>query len=136
MDVHLDDRQPGEVPWGALAMATLTALPLGAWLVARGWLDFGTCGLKELAGLPCMMCGATRATLELLRGDLLGALAFQPMTIVTYVFIVLWGLGSLAALASDRAVRWTFSERDLDVIKVAVVVLPLANWAYLIGAGI
>lgn len=47
------------------------------------------CPLKRFAGIPCPSCGATRACLALLRGDLRSALAIQP-----------YALAALAALAA------------------------------------
>lgn len=40
------------------------------------------CPLKVLTGLDCPMCGATRATHQLLRGDIVAALDFNALYVV------------------------------------------------------
>jgi hypothetical protein len=58
------------------------------------------------------------------------------MTIVAYVGIVLWGMVSFIGFCADRRIHIQPSERDVFAIKVALVVLPIVNWIYLISAGI
>lgn len=43
---------------------------------------FPPCPLKLLTGFNCLSCGATRATLALVRGDLVTAVYYHPLYIV------------------------------------------------------
>ena len=129
-------REPGDVPVGALLMAPLFLLPLGAWLVESGWIAFGECGMKMIAGIPCFTCGATRATIALLHGDLLGAIAFQPLIIGLYALLIGWGLVSFGACLFDRKLSLSLTSTENTIGKIALIVGPFVNWAYLIAAGI
>ena len=129
-------RSAGEVPWGALVMLPLFALPLGGWLVEQGHLNFGTCAMKAGLGIPCLSCGATRATLHLLHGELPQAIAMQPLMVLVYALIAIWGLISLWLFARNRHVSIVMNRREDHIFKASLIIVPLLNWAYLIAAGI
>lgn len=117
-------------------MLPLFALPLGAWAVQKGWIVFGTCGLKALLGIPCFTCGATRATIHLLHGHVGAAFTMQPLIILAYAILGIWGLVSLTSFALDRRVRITLNSRQHLALKTSLLILPFANWFYLIAAGV
>ncbi|GAB4179919.1 MAG: hypothetical protein Fur0032_20730 [Terrimicrobiaceae bacterium] len=74
-----------------LAFAVLwIGKPLG------GIFSGGTCGFHAMTGLPCGLCGATRATRAMLSGDWaraweLNALAFPVLGVVAFAALVLAG---------------------------------------------
>lgn len=136
MNLQIRQRRPGEVPAGALLMAALCLLPLGAWLVEHGWIEFGECGLKMLVGLPCFTCGATRATVALTDGDIAAALGFQPLIVVIYAMLTIWGLVSLTTFLLDRRAVVSFSDTEKTWLKAGILAAPFVNWAYLIAAGV
>lgn len=136
MKIRTTPRPLGEPPIGALAMVPLFFLPLGAWLIESGNLTLSQCGLKTLAGIPCVSCGSTRATIHLLHGDFATALYYQPMTMLIYAMLLTWGTLSLGALVKRRSLHLDLSRREDLAIKLTLVAIPLANWAYLIGNGI
>ena len=136
MRAEVEDRQPGHVPLGAFLMVPLFFMPLGGWLLEQGHVDFGVCAMKAVFSLPCMTCGATRATMRLLHGDLLGALYYQPLMMAIYAGLAIWGAISLATFARGRRVRLHFGNTESLVLKVVFVLFPLATWAYLIAMGI
>lgn len=131
-----NSRNADSLPWGLWVFPAFALVGAGAWLVSRGWVDFGTCGLKQLLGIPCLSCGATRATLLLLGGDPFAALTMQPLVIVGYGLVAIWGIVSLGTVVTGRRLEISLTRRESTFLKVAVVVLPLANWCYLIAAGI
>ncbi|MFP4598400.1 MAG: DUF2752 domain-containing protein, partial [Persicimonas sp.] len=134
--ITTEKRQPGHIPLGALAMLPLFAMPLGGWLVEQGHTDFGTCAMKSLLSLPCLTCGATRATLRLLHGDVLGALALQPMIIAVYFLVALWGVVSFGLFVRDKRARIKLSGVEDKIFKGSLILVPLVNWAYLVFAGV
>lgn len=136
MKIHVTKRERGDVPVGALVMLPLFALPLGAWAIEQGHVTFSTCGMKRLAGIPCLSCGSTRATLHLFEGEIGAAFAMQPMMMSLYVLLLVWGLVSLVSFARDRRVSLDLTRREDIAFKAALVLLPALNWAYLIYAGI
>jgi len=136
VQIHVDRRVPGTTPVGLVLMLPLFALPLGAWAIQKGWIVFGTCGLKMLVGVPCLTCGATRATIHLLHGNLGAALAMQPLVIVAYIGLSFWGIVSLGSFLAGKQVRVKLTSRQNTAVKAALLVLPFANWVYLIGVGV
>lgn len=117
-------------------MVPLFGLPLGAWLVETGRFEFTRCGFKQMFELPCLSCGSTRATVHLLHGDLFTAISFQPLTLMVYAMLVVWGCLSLWGFLSRRSINFRLSKAEDVAFKVSLVVAPLMNWAYLIAAGI
>lgn len=87
----------GAVRRGALLVAGASLLAL---LVS---LDVPLCPTAALFGLPCPGCGLTRGALRLARGDLGGALAFHPLSLVLVPLAL--GLVSKAALTYVRGTR-------------------------------
>ena len=87
-------RNTDSLPWGLWVFPAFALVWAGSWLVSRGLVDFGTCGLKQLLGIPCLSCGATRATLLLLGGAPFAALTMQPLVILGYGLLATWGIVS------------------------------------------
>jgi len=136
MKIAIQTRQPGQVPWGALWMLPLFAMPMGGWLVEQGWANFGQCAMKTTFSIPCLTCGSTRATLLLLHGDFGAAVAMQPLTIFLYALLAAVGLASLGLFIANRHPHIIYTRREIFAFKCALVILPALTWAYLIWAGI
>lgn len=136
MRLYTTPRPVAQLPIGAFAMTPLFALPLGAWLVETKTLELSECGFKKMADLPCISCGSTRATVNLLHGNFLEAIAFQPMTMLVYLFLIGWGCASLWALANRKALHLDLSKREDFALKATLVAMPIVNWGYLVAAGI
>lgn len=136
MRVVLTPRAPGELPIGAFAMLPLFALPLGAYLVESNALTLPVCGLKQAVGLPCLSCGATRATLNLLHGNLFTAISYQPMVMLIYVVLIVWGIISTWALVKQQSVSFELSKLQRWLIGSLFLIIPVVNWFYLVKAGI
>ncbi len=72
--------------------ATTAAIVAGATLFAVDPNETGhypTCPFLATTGLYCPGCGALRATHDLLHGDLTGALARNPLTVLAVPYLVL-----------------------------------------------
>ena len=136
MRIYTTPRPVAQLPIGAFAMTPLFALPLGAWLVESKTLVLSQCGFKTMFDLPCISCGSTRATVHLLHGNLLEAIAFQPMTMLIYVFLLSWGAASLWALVKRKSLHLDLSKREDFILKASLVALPIVNWSYLVAAGV
>jgi hypothetical protein len=93
------------------------------------------CPMKRLLGVPCPTCGTTRAFAELLRGDVFGAFARQPLVISCNLL----GLPVLLVIrfVSDRR---TMADLLAAVSRSVIVwclvaAAVLANWIYVIRHG-
>jgi hypothetical protein len=125
----------GRLPLGAIlgGIAVLGAAVVGLFHLDR--LPLTVCYLKALTGIPCPTCGSTRAVGCLAHGDLPGAFAMNPLATVALLALLPWALADLALLTRGRALDLSVSLRAGRVLRVAVVVAILANWAYLLAAG-
>ena len=69
------------------------------------------CPLRAMTGLDCPLCGATRATHALVRGDVLTALDFNVLYVVVLPLVVLataWWLfrGQVPGVVRRPSLRW------------------------------
>jgi len=99
------------------------------------------CPLKSFAGIPCMLCGGTRAALALGHGHIFHALEMNPLATLG----MMGSAGYLAyaalsvALKSRRRIRFVgfagFSPRRRRFMISLIVAVLATNWAYLIAVG-
>jgi hypothetical protein len=129
-------REPKEFPVGAAILGGLFFMPLTAALVERNLVALGSCGVKEVLGVPCLTCGSTRATLELMSGHVLDALSLQPLMISLYLVLGAWGTTSFCAFLAGRSIDLTWTVQESRWLKVSLVFVPLINWWYLLEMGI
>ena len=78
------------------------------------------CPILHLTGWQCPGCGGTRSAYSLLHGDLLGALAMNPIVPALYVAAVLLGAGVL--LRTRRPLLSDVLQYAAPVVVVAAVV--------------
>ena len=133
LKIRVGPRPLGLWPLGALLALPLALLPLGGWLVDSGTMVLARCTFKSMLGIPCMGCGCTRATLNLLHGDLVEALTFSPMIVIIYFGLLLWGLVSMALYISGRRAEVEMSGWLTWMMRGALVSLPFLNWFYLMA---
>ncbi len=122
-----EDRQLA-VLWGVLAVSSLLLRPF--WLALAPLLP--PCPFRALTGIPCLSCGTTRAAEALLHGDVLRALAINPLATMAGVAFIAGGLAAplwaLAALPLPRI--GAPAPRPLRFALVAVLLL---DWAWVIA---
>ena len=110
-------------------------------VVAGGaaWLAIGLrwppCPFLAVTGLPCLTCGATRATIAFLHGNFLSAVSWNPLAFLALCGVAVFDLYAVVVLLGRaprlRMVDWTRTERN--IVGVAVVCALLANWIYLLA---
>ena len=84
----------GALVLGALAWPLLPAHPSVA------------CPLRATTGIPCPMCGMTRAVVAAAHGDIVDSLRFNPAGIVLLVLAVVLVLRPALARAAWRIPLW------------------------------
>jgi|GEM_PF-318290 len=75
------------LPWGFYALL-LTPGPWQSFL-------FAPARFKQWVGLPCPLCGGTRATVALIGGDWVHSLYLNPLALLVLVGSVMWTAGCL-----------------------------------------
>lgn len=80
--------------------------------------DLGWCPFAAMTGKPCIVCGGTRATVSLLRGDVGSALRYNAVVVL------------LAAVAAGH-LAWALLARR----RLAVLPRYARLWGRIVGGG-
>lgn len=134
--MSIRQRPIGELPLGAIIAVPLMLLPVGGWLVESQMMIIAQCSFKVMFGIPCMGCGGTRATLNLLHGHPLEALAFQPLAVLAYLGVGIWGILSLLMYVSGKTLHIESRPWLTWTVRGLLIAAPFANWWYLYAADI
>lgn len=122
-------------PRSGLLVATAAALPFaaGALLYEPTASDVGgptvVCPFRAATGLPCPLCGSTRAIALAAHGDL-GFVDYNAVAVLALVAAVVLGL--VAALVRRRPGRWARDalSRLAGAPVTTLLVLVLIAWAW------
>ncbi len=118
--------------WGPLLMTAIWAglVVYTVWIARTGGRAVPLCTFKRITGTPCPTCGGTRAALSIADGDVVGAWLFNP-----FLFLLLLFLTVVVAIrvVAGRRIEWNFSRSERRVVWIALVVVFVANWAYVIA---
>jgi uncharacterized protein DUF2752 len=132
MRVFLKKRERGRIEFGIIygSIALLVLLAVRFSPIAS---LAPSCAFKGVLGVPCPTCGSTRAVVQLSHGDLFSALAMNPVITLVVVFAVIFFFYSLTALIFHfRRIGFVFTEREKNTVRIAVVLLLLVQWGWLI----
>jgi len=126
------DREERQIAllWAVSAVSALVLRPV--WLAVAPFLP--PCPFRVLTGVPCLTCGTTRAAVAFLDGRPLDALAANPLAALAGGAFVLGGLAAPLWVAARLPVPdlaaplapWT---------RIAIIVVLLANWVWVIAVG-
>jgi len=132
---------------GALLMAHLPAaavsggLLLASYLLGRLHLPLRTCTFLNWTGIPCPLCGGTRAFSGMVTGDWSNAVAESPLASLFFLVVVVVFAWNTLALLTGRRIRrgrWLRfdSRRKRWAFGAVAAILVLANWGYRFQAGL
>jgi hypothetical protein len=123
---------PGAGPPGqhTAAFGGIALLALGA---AR-WFPFERfgipCPLRTATGIPCLTCGMTTAMTSMARGELLHALAANPLGVILFFTCVATALYAAARFAGVPALRLDLGPNDARRARIAALAAVAANWVF------
>ncbi len=103
------------------------------------WLRLGLpaphCPFLEITGYPCLTCGATRCAIALTHFDFAQAWRWNPLAFAALCGLGLFNLYAavvlLGRLPRLRTIDWSHGQKN--AVRVAVVVLIVGNWIYLLA---
>ena len=110
---------------GVLYFSSIAAL---AWIKTHTEYGFTPCLLKNATGVPCFLCGGTRASLALAQGDVFRSFLFNPL--VCLLWILFTALFLLKVVAGRRIRVGPISRCWLWIGAIAVVA---GNWVFVIN---
>lgn len=95
-------------------------------------VEFPLCPMAGVLGVPCPGCGLTRATLSLLRGDVIGAYRLHPLVFVLApLYLGALGVSAwefVAGPAPNRPPRIDLTGRRAVTIALLLAALVLGVW--------
>jgi hypothetical protein len=133
-----------------VSVAILPFFLFGFWLArfaAPLFKLLPACIFRQVTGVPCPSCGATRAGLALAQGDLMIALSYNPLLVISLGILFGWSMFCVFERWSGKAVFGRFSKmmaenfgehfgnakfmmrQRLRWLVIGAIVL---NWIYLI----
>lgn len=137
--MHVIWRNPKDTQaeWIGLSLATACGALALVWL---RWLERPTPPglLRQWFAVPCPFCGGTRSVSALLMGEWTRAFLTNPLVAVGVVLALLWCLYAAIVLLA----RWprprilSVTPREARLLRIGVLVVLAANWAYIAGFGI
>ena len=132
MKLERRGRERAGLPVGALVGG---ALAIGGALTAV-WLRLGLprpiCLLREWTGIPCPTCGTTRLIEALLSGDLLGALAWNPLVFLILTAVAVWAVLSAASFAFRQTWRVDLSPRERTWARILAIAALVGGWVWVL----
>jgi hypothetical protein len=132
MRVVLNKRAAGRIEFGLIyGGIALLALLAGGILPVLSFSP--SCVLKGITRIPCPTCGSTRALVLLAHGELVAALAMNPLTVVCLLAAVLIFFTSLVTFVFDLpGISLDLSEQEGSIVRYGVIGLVFGQWCYLI----
>lgn len=120
-----------ELVWLVISVAAL----LGGAI----WLSLGfptlRCPFLAVTGYPCLTCGATRCAIALSHGNFTAAWHWNPLALVALCGVAICDIYAAIVLVSGalrlRLIDWSRGEKN--AARVAVIVLIVVNWIYLLA---
>jgi hypothetical protein len=91
------------------------------------------CVFKWLTGIPCPTCGSTRSVVHLAHGEIMTALAKNPLTTLCLITAIAYFFASLVIVTFDLPrVSFILADKDRNIMRAVVVTIFITQWAYLI----
>jgi hypothetical protein len=125
MDMNLSGRQEAAIETGVLGAVLATGATLAYTSLKLPLL----CPLRTLTGIPCPFCGMTTGTVEVLRGNIGGALAANPFSLGLLPVLLFGIAGRLSEVFLDRPrPRWSPFVRKAALIGLFCALI--SSWIF------
>lgn len=103
--------------------------------------ESGACLVKNITGVPCPSCGTTRSVFELLDGNILTSIQWNPMGILVLLIMVISPFWILSDFLFKRESFLRFygqAEKQLQSkwFAIPAIGLVIANWGWNILKGL
>lgn len=91
--------------------------------------------MKNLTGIPCPSCGATRSVDSIFTGNLYQALLFNPLGYVIFLALLILPFWITLDIVQKNDSLWDFYKKTELVLRRKIVAIPLItlviiNWIW------
>jgi hypothetical protein len=122
------DRTEFGIIYGGIA---LLAICVGRFMPVLAFVP--SCVFRDLTGVPCPTCGATRSVVHLARGEFFASFGMNPLVSLCFVVAALVFFYNLVTLIIGfPRIDVILSDQEKNIVRYGTVALALANWCYLI----
>jgi hypothetical protein len=116
------------VVWGLITVMAVAA----AWEF-RDFLPFmPPCLFRIITGIPCLTCGGTHCVAALSRFDFGASFLYNPLIMITLIILILFSLTIFMGIIFHRRTIISLSPPEKRGLRITIILLAVANWAYLI----
>ena len=121
--------RPAVLTWPLAVVSVLyfSSIAALAWFKFHTPYGFTPCLLKNTTGVPCFLCGGTRASLALAKGEMVSSFFFNPLVCLLWILgaalLLLKIVGGRRVLIAPIPRRWLW---------LGGIFLVAANWAFVI----
>ena len=103
--------------------------------------DLGVCLFKRVTSIPCPSCGSTRSVLSLMKGDVFGALFWNPFGFILVAIMVISPIWILYDVVGRKATLFNlFTNTELLLkrkwVAISAILIVLLNWIWNIQKGL
>ena len=100
-----------------------------------GYNNLTVCFFKNVTGLPCASCGATRSLLLVLKGELSNAIHTNPLGIILGIFLAFIPVWIVYDLVTTKESFYTFYLRSEFTLRkkwiaTGSIALIMINWIW------
>lgn len=137
MRLELREKTEPDLELIGLSVSALFLPALAVWLLAFGG-SLPRNGLHDLLAFPCAFCGGTRSLTYLFSGDLPAAFAMNPLVASGTLAVLGWCVYAAGMLLFSKSRLRLVLESllELRLLTAGVLLLLVANWAYVWAMGI
>jgi len=131
MRLLLKKKDPSQIEFGIIyGVIALLMLCAGRLLPILSFAP--DCVFRGLTGIPCPTCGSTRSLVHLSHGEILSALAMNPLTTLCLITAIGYFFASMVMLAFDfPRIYLLLTGKEKNVMRAGAVMTLFAQWIYL-----
>lgn len=130
MNQEARERRRISLLWSGAALVFVVLAPLAPFVASFA----PPCIFKTLTGIPCPLCGTTRAALALAHLAPLEGLARYPLPTLLWIGFLAGGLAAGVSVVLKRP--WNPPRRKPRWAGIALAAAVAGNWIYSIATGV
>lgn len=114
--------------WALIGLITISIIRL---LHIDSLAMMPRCPSVAIFGIRCPGCGTVTALVALSHGQIWQAIIANPLLVIGYTAISIWGLTATIAHCCDKPLKqWAINRKRENLVRVGLIILVAAGWLY------